>query len=389
MLKKKLIIWFEDSASFSLFVLGLAAVIAALQLYFRPLNAEGYTAYNNFMIFRSSAELFWSQKNIYLLQPQHFFDHYKYSPFFAFLMTPFLWLPIWLGLVVFALGNVWAFWKSLSIVPELNPYKINVIMFFSSFELLGSIQNMQTNALLAGLFIASFQMARQQKIVSTVSLSALNFFLKIFGGLSFVFIVFIKGFFGKLKHLGFSILAFLLAIGLPVALTSKAYQEELWRSWVQLLQQDQATNIGYSLQGLLFAWFDFKLSALTILAAGLVLLVIVLLRISWTAYQNTQQNLALLGLMLVWLILFNPRSESPSFVIATAGIAIGFIAFSVTSRWAWWLCFTCTSLVHSDFMPQVWRVTWVEPYLIKVIPSFLVFFWLLEKLVSTPNEKEL
>src|SRR4051812_42588735 len=60
--------------------------------------------------------------------------------------------------------------------------------------------------------------------------------------------------------------------------------------------------------------------------------------------------------VLVFCVIFNHQSESPTFVIAVAGVAIWFASLDRRSPWQWAMFVffvVCTILASSDAMPDV------------------------------------
>jgi hypothetical protein len=79
--------------------------------------------------------------------------------------------------------------------------------------------------------------------------------------------------------------------------------------------------------------------------------------------------------LLLFTILFNPASESPTYLIAVTGVAM----------WWWFsdrtkldlLLLICvllgTSFITTDLVPAVWRSNYVYPYHLKAIPCVMVW----------------
>jgi hypothetical protein len=84
----------------------------------------------------------------------------------------------------------------------------------------------------------------------------------------------------------------------------------------------------------------------------------------------------LLASVLLWVIIFNHKAESPTFVIAMAGVAIWYFMQPKTG----WktalavLAFVLTSLSPTDLFPKPVRDQLVNPYVLKAVPC--IFIWL-------------
>ena len=93
--------------------------------------------------------------------------------------------------------------------------------------------------------------------------------------------------------------------------------------------------------------------------------------------------------LLVYMVIFNHQSESPSFVIAVTGIAIWFVS---TPR-SWWhttvmvLTILVVSISSTDITPKSWQQNFFVHYRLKTIPctlAWLTMMW--ELLAFRPSE---
>src|SRR5207248_4029145 len=91
-------------------------------------------------------------------------------------------------------------------------------------------------------------------------------------------------------------------------------------------------------------------------------------------------RLLVLASVLMFCVLFNHGAESPSFVIAVAGVAIWFV-LSERDAFAWSvlaLVVIGTVLSSSDAMPAALRRDLFQPYRLKTLPILLV--WLITQI---------
>lgn len=101
--------------------------------------------------------------------------------------------------------------------------------------------------------------------------------------------------------------------------------------------------------------------------------------LDWCHVRRTTPEFRALGLaaLMVWMVIFNHKAESPTFVIAVTPAL-------------WWLLRNRVELVlqimlvalillsvlsPTDVFPTVLRKEWVEPYHLKALPAVLV--WIL------------
>ena len=80
--------------------------------------------------------------------------------------------------------------------------------------------------------------------------------------------------------------------------------------------------------------------------------------------------------VLVFCVIFNHQSESPTFVIAVAGAAIWFAALERPSRGEWALfgfVVVCTILASSDAMPHAIQRAVFDKYHFKTVPCIVLW----------------
>jgi hypothetical protein len=77
----------------------------------------------------------------------------------------------------------------------------------------------------------------------------------------------------------------------------------------------------------------------------------------------------------MWMLIFNHKAESPTFIIAVTGIAIWFFsaAREKVDVVLMVLVFILTCLSPTDLFPRSWRNDWVVPYSLKALPCVLVW----------------
>lgn len=106
---------------------------------------------------------------------------------------------------------------------------------------------------------------------------------------------------------------------------------------------------------------------------GVMIMALPLIKISW--YKERSFRYAVFSALLIWVIIFNHKAESPTFIIALTGIGLYF-AFQKSGILnkiliAGVLIFS--SLVYSDLTPAVWRNEFFHPFFIKAVPCIVVW----------------
>ena len=100
----------------------------------------------------------------------------------------------------------------------------------------------------------------------------------------------------------------------------------------------------------------------------------------WRNWSSADFRLRFLCALLVYMVIFNHQSESPSFVIAVTGIAIWF----VTTPRSWWhstvmvLTILVVSISSTDITPRSWQRDFFVHYRLKTIPctiAWITMIW--------------
>jgi hypothetical protein len=157
--------------------------------------------------------------------------------------------------------------------------------------------------------------------------------------------------------------------------------DELWQQyvqWIQLLAQDTPHELNYSIMAFFERSLGIKIHNIIWLIIGLLLLFLPLLRTSH--YTHAPWRMSYFAMILVWMVLFNHKTESPTFIIAMAGAALWFLHSPRTVMHIALLAivFIFTGLSSTDIFPAVLRENFIKPFAIKVLPCILLFilmFW--------------
>ena len=140
---------------------------------------------NNFLIFRAASLHLLHGLDLYAAYPALHFDFYKYSPTFALLFLPFAVLPLGLSMLLWNALNAGALYAAMGmILPRRAALVARTIVFL---DLFGSLQNVQSNGLVAALIIITFAAyERRHSMIAGVA-AVTGAFIKVFplAGLSF------------------------------------------------------------------------------------------------------------------------------------------------------------------------------------------------------------
>jgi hypothetical protein len=369
----------------------IVALLVSLQSFIQaPKSYDGtfeYPRYNNYIIFKNSFDHLKSNENLYVLYETEHWDLYKYSPTFSLMMAPFWYMHDLPGLFLWNLLNVLVLFFALSKI-EFPSLKMKLLAhLFVLPEIFTSMQNSQSNILIAGLMILGFLYIKKGDIFKACLFILIATFIKPFALAAFVVFIFFPG---KLKMIGYSALLSVVLFFLPLVVVSFSELIVQYQNWNVMLQMDHAMSYGYSVLGWLNTWFGVEPDKLLILIIGVVLLFIPLIRLK--LYTNEKFWLYTLSSVLLWVILFNHKSESPTFIIAVLGIAIWFFTQTKISKLDIALvvfAFIFTCLIASDVFPRFIRKEWAEPYAWKVFPCILVWVKIWFDLMTMKPKQEL
>jgi hypothetical protein len=203
-------------------------------------------------------------------------------------------------------------------------------------------------------------------------------FIKLYGivGLAFFFLSDNKAKF-ILSILFWSAVLFVL----PMAISSPSYIIQTYHDWYGDLLTKNQNNIGPSLQdisamGLIRNLFNYRqLSNITVIIPGILLFATWYLRAKY--YRVVPYQLLLLASTLIFVIIFSSSSESPTYIIAFAGVGIWFMNLerpvTVFEISLFAFALILTSLSPSDLFPKYIRVHYVLPYKLKALPCVLIW----------------
>jgi len=366
----------------------LAVLIVTLQgaLHGTKTYEEGgieYTKYNNYVIFKQSYFHLIENKDLYQLYPQEHWDLYKYSPTFSLFIGLLAYLPDFLGLLIWNLLNAFVLFFALWKLPFSSDKKRIWAFLFLVIELVTSLQNAQSNGLMAGLIILAFVYLEKKNIAIATLCIVATIFIKLFGIVAFALFLFYPN---KLKSALYTIGWILLLAVLPLILISPEQLTFLYKSWGNLLQNDHSISIGFSVSGWLFTWFGLNLKTVSLVVGTLLFCVPF---IHYKYFNEVRFKLLYLASILLWIVIFNHKAESPTFVIAVTGVAIWFFTqeFNKLNFSFLILALLFTVLAATDLFPKFIRDDYFIPYVVKAIPCIFIWGKITWELIFYPKNK--
>lgn len=358
-----------------LFIYIAVTVIASLHLYslgrIHDIKGVAYTDYNNYIIFKNSFYHLIGGKKLYAWHLTEQWDLFKYSPAFALAMGLLAWMPDAIGLVLWNLANAVAVFAAIKMLP-FDKKKTSLLLWFILLELLTSLQSSQSNGLMAGCFIGAVGfMERRRPFWATFLLMAATF-IKVYGIIGLAIFLFYPD---KIKFILYTAFWGLVMMLVPLVVLSPYQLFAQYKAWYRMMARDQSLSVGFSVMGWLHTWFGLFQAKTAVTLAGVILFFLPLVRVR--QYGNLAFRLLFLAFMLIWVIIFNHKAESSTFIIAVAGVGIWYF----TGEPATWkklvlltvFIFTCLS--PTDLFPAPVRHDILVPYVVKVVPCIAV--WLI------------
>jgi hypothetical protein len=342
-----------------------------------------HTHYNNYVIFKQSWFHLIANKDLYHSFPEHW-DYYKYSPTFSVLMAPFAYLPDSIGLLCWNLLNVlilfFAFWK----LP-MQTHKMRLFgLAFISIELISSVHNSQSNALIAGLILFAFLLLEKKQIALASLCIVLTVFIKVFGLVALALFIFYPN---KIKAALYTIGWMILLAALPLLFISFTQLIFLYQSWMNLLRDDHSMSYGLSVAGWLHSWFGIEAKNMIV---GLGAAIFCLPLIKYNCFSELKFRLLFLASVLIWIVIFNHKAEPPTFIIAVCGVAIWYFSQKpkIENTILLILVFIFTVLSPVGIFPKVFFENYIQHYALKAVPCILVWFKIISELLLYKAGKE-
>jgi hypothetical protein len=336
----------------------------------------------NFKVVVNAASEILSGRNPYEREPG--LDFFKYSPLAGLLMAPFLAVPVPVGIFVFVLSQAllffWAFrrWSHAAGYALGGSRALPVLALASIvLDLATSLQNCQVNAaIFALMMLAAAQYAEKAHVRAGLALSlATN--VKLFPFT--LALCLMTGL--RLRFWLSFLLGLALSFLMPAAVVGFSANTKLHRQWYDRMTHDRGGDLSMLDLGS-FLEIHFRRGDLGELLSPMAVAVGIGLGLFSFAFfrrgEDQRLNRFLLPLTGLYVLLFSYLSESPTSVLAVAGIyLIG--AKAVTGerfswRWgaAWALALALVPLFYTDLVPSA-AERWARSVHLKTAGYLYVF----------------
>lgn len=301
-----------------------------------------------------AAHRFWSGTTPYDA-PVPFTDWFRYSPAFAMLYGILAWLPGWLHAISWGALNYTIYW--IGVVRWVPAFRDGRIVWFwlvaASMELDGSIRYQQVNALLTGMMLISIAAFRDSRYGRAGGWIATATAWKVFSA------PFLLGL--CRRQPAYWIGGFVATLVLLVAPAFVVGWNTNWDwhvQWLGMLRQDGAVGRLLDLESVLRAAGLPQSGAYwTRIAVGVATLGFLCDPRRRALFRVAEPLWVCVGL--TGILLFNPRTEPPTYVLAAPALPMLWIASRAVAGWekkyvriALFACFFFLSLVHNDIWPK-------------------------------------
>ncbi|HVI46160.1 MAG TPA: glycosyltransferase family 87 protein [Chitinophaga sp.] len=364
----------------------LMAVVISLHSSLVAHDENGWTRYNNFLIFKSSWKHLIAYKDLYLLYPAEYYDLYKYSPSFALWMGLFAWMPDVPALISWNVMNVVFFIWAMQVVPVLKERK-PPMMLFLAIEMMIALTSSQINVMIGGALVLAWHFMENKKVWAATLLVVITIYIKIFGIVALsLFLLYPE----RWKAAAYTVLWTLLIGLMPLLVVSWDQMLFLYKSWGRLLGNDYSVSYGVSVMGWWHTWFNMPINKQAFVLSAAAIFTLPFIRFRY--YREPSFRLQILCSILLWVVIFNHKGESPTYILAMMGVAIWYFSqpLKPINTILVVLTLVFTSFSSTDLITPYWIArTYIEPFAVKAV--FCSVVWLkiiLESLLFPPLMRE-
>ena len=365
-------------------------IVAAITAYSKYKRGTG--GYNNYLIFKGVFYNTLQERNIFLQYPDLFFDSNHYGIFFSLLIAPFAMMPDGFGAVLWNVSGTLVFLYAIYKLPFSNAKK-SFFAWLCFQEFITAATYFQFNIILTGLLILSAVYIYERKETQSAFAILIGTFVKVYGivGLSAFF--FIKN---KTKFIVSFVVIAILFFVLPMLISSKEFGIQSYIDWYVSLSEKNLSNQtlmsrqDYSLMGVVRRILgNANISNLIFLIPGFAFFMLPYLRIKQFKFLPFQ--MMILASTLLFIVLFSSSSESPTYIIAVAGVMIWFLMQNKLTKidiglLIFVMIFTC--FAFSDVFPKFIKEEVFIKYSTKAIPCILVWLRVMYELLTRDFDKD-
>ncbi|MBI5177894.1 MAG: DUF2029 domain-containing protein [Nitrospinae bacterium] len=352
-----------------------------------------HAPHNNYTAFNNGALDIVSGRDPYPQDWQtseNFRNWFMYSPSFGVFFMPFSksGLGLHMGTLAWYLLNLFAFWYGFKgVVRHLDPTGLFsrwwhfLALLLCANEMMGSLTNLQSNAFIGGLMMAGMAAYFEKRYVVSALLLALGTNFKIYPVVAALLMAMELN---AAFLLSFAVFFSLILLA-PAPLVGMDFLFSLLAHWLGIFMSDPLHPVFLGLEPTL-AHFGLHPGIPQFLAfISINALAIAIVAFAVFQRERSQFIRLLAPLALAFILLFNKRTESPTFVLLVPALAFIlhealyerhngddalFRAHLAVMVAAWFLI----SLAHSDLFPKMVRHI-ADEWRFKTFGALLVYCW--------------
>lgn len=360
------------------FIFGLYALIALIA----SIKTVFVFGSNNYSIFYYSLKHLVAGVSLYAEYPAQYQDHFHYAPTFAALFSPVFSLPYSVGLFGwhFLFAGVWVL--ALYRMPLTHGQKV-FAYWFALQEMLTALTNSQTNPLIAAIPLFVFLSFEKRQPLWAAFFIVLGFNIKIYSLVAAaLFLLYPQ----KIRFLSYLLFWAILLGLLPLLFTTPDklfWQYEMWFRQL-LIKSDHDKWANTSIHKLVHLFISPDISTAAIVGSGILLFCTVYARVR--RFGERSFRLLMVASVLIFQVIFNPVSESATYITAVTGVLCWWFVCPQTllDRVLMVSCFILTVLSPSDLFPAYLRDEFTRPYALKALPCVLIWFRVLFLMHTAP-----
>lgn len=363
-------------------------IILGLQSYFNSVTHKGTSCphYSTYEVFKHAHFHLLSDQDLYSYHEEEHCFTFKYSPAFALAFGVFAYFPDWLALVLWMLLSGMITLLTIRALPGTGPPKQLLFFVVILFEWMVSVQGQQTNVLLVMSLLLAFLFLEKGKPLPATLLIVMTGFIKIFGFGAMLLFLFYPGKIRLALYSGGWVILFAI---LPLVVLEPGQLWGIYEDWHAQITSDYGQYKGLSFYSFTESVFLITLPKPMVLAASLLLLLSPLAQLG--KWGQLWFRKLMLASILIWVVIFNHKAESHSYIIAMTGIAFWY--FDQGRKWLDTMLlifvFLVVSILFSDLVPRSLKFDFGFVYSLKALPCFLVWLRILAEMWLRKEPQEL
>lgn len=345
-------------------------------------------SYNNYNIFTSTYFHAVKGLNLYDLYPKEHLDSNHYGPLFSLVIAPIALLPDLAGMILWQILNILFLFYAIKQLP-IEFQKVNIVYWIILNELITAMLSFQFNISITAIIIITYSLIEKRKNFWAAFFILFGTFIKLYGIVGLAFFFFVHG---KVRFVLYCIFWTCIFFTLPMLFFTPDFVIQSYSDWYSSLVQKQALNASLtSMQDVSLMGIVRRVSGnasipnLPFLIVGLIVFALPYLRIK--QYKSKIFRLYYLTSVLIFTVIFSNSSESPTYIIAFAGVAIWFVIQSepVNPIFIFLFIFAMvvTSFSPTDIFPRFIRNEFIRPYSLKALPCVMIWLTICYQLFTT------